>query len=158
MQNAPDLDPAVLALRRFRVIFNAVKGHFQQVEKITGTGAAQLRAMSILREQPGIRLSELAQRMDIKQSTASNLVKTLISRNMVVSARNEDDRRVLQLHLLPAGEKILQRMKEPYIGVLPKALQALPATTLQELNENLDLLIEQMQVDFGAELTPLAHL
>lgn len=158
MHNAPDLDPAVLALRRFRVIFNAVKGHFQQVEKITGTGAAQLRAMSILREQPGIRLSELAECMDIKQSTASNLVKTLISRNMVVSARNDEDRRVLQLHLLPAGEKILLRMKEPYIGVLPKALQALPAATLHELNENLDSLIEQMQVDFSAELTPLAHL
>lgn len=152
------IDPAVQALRRFRVIFKAVKGHFQQVEKITGTGAAQLRAMSILREQPGIRLSELAHRMDIKQSTASNLVKTLISRSMVVSARDKVDRRVLQLHLLPDGDKVLQRMKAPYIGVLPKALQTLPAATLQQLNEHLDLLIEQMQLDFSAEQTPLAHL
>jgi len=153
------VDPAVQALRRFRVIFNAVRTHFQQVEKTTGTGAAQLRALSLLRERPGLRMSTLAQAMDIHQSTASNLLKTLIERKMVAASRDGTDRRVLHLHLLPAGEKVLQRLQAPYIGVLPMALQALPPSTLRRLNSNLDLLIEQMQAgDTGAALTPLAHL
>lgn len=152
------VDPAVQALRHFRVIFNAVRTHFQQVEKVTGTGAAQLRAMSILRAQPGIRLSELAQAMDVHQSTASNLVKTLIGRKMVAATRDSADRRVQHLHLLPAGSQVLQRIKAPYIGVLPKALQSLPPSTLRHLNSHLDLLIEQMQADSTAALTPLVHL
>jgi DNA-binding MarR family transcriptional regulator len=157
-QDSSDVEPAVQALRRFRVIFNAVRTHFQQVEKITGTGAAQLRAMSILREQPGIRLSELARVMDIHQTTASNLVKTLIGRKMVAASRDGADRRVQHLHLLPAGDQVLQRMKAPYIGVLPKALQSMPPSTLRRLNSHLDLLIEQMQTDSTAALTPLVHL
>jgi DNA-binding MarR family transcriptional regulator len=153
-----DVEPAAQSLRRFRVIFNAVRTHFQQVEKATGTGAAQLRAMSILREQPGIRLSELARTMDIHQSTASNLVKTLIARKMVAATRDSADRRVQQLHLLPAGSQVLQRIKAPYIGVLPKALQSLPPSALHRLNSHLDLLIEQMQADSTAALTPLVDL
>lgn len=149
---------AVQALRRFRVIFNAVKTHFQQVEKITGVGAAQLRALSIMREQPGIRVSELARAMDIHQSTASNLVKTLIARKMVATAKDGMDRRVLHLHLLPASDKVLQRIRGPFIGVLPQALKTLEPKTLKRLNADLDQLIEAMQTDERAALTPLAQL
>lgn len=151
------IDPAVQALRRFRVIFDSVRTHFQQVEKLTGTGAAQLRALSILRERPGIRLSELAQAMDVHQSTTSNLVKTLIERGLVSTARDEVDRRVLRLRLLPAGARVLQRLRAPYIGVLPKALGSLPPATLQRLNADLDTLIATMHIDTAAAMTPLAE-
>lgn len=162
--NVPRLSPAadaighdVQALRRFRVIFNAVRSHFQQVEKLTGTGAAQLRALSILRERPGICLSELAQAMDVHQSTASNLVKTLLKREFISTTQNGSDRRVRHLHLQTAGIKILQRMGSPYIGVLPKALSTLPPHTLQRLNSDLDELIAAMHIDDTAALTPLAE-
>jgi len=147
---------AVQALRRFRLIFNAVRTHFRQVEKQTGTGAAQLRALSILQGQPGLRLSELAEAMDIHQSTASNLLKTLQERELVTTRRDEEDRRALRLQLLPAGSEILQRMGEPYIGVLPKALARLPEPSLERLNAELDVLIQTMALDDSAALTPLA--
>ncbi len=152
------VDPAVESLRRFRQIFAAVRTHFRQVEQITGTGAAQLRALSLLREQPGLRVNELARAMDIHQSTASNLVKTLVDRQLVTSLRNGSDARVLHLHLLPAGEKILQRLQGHYIGVLPQALQSLPPRVLKRLNADLDLLLAAMQADGKAALSPLASL
>ena len=43
------------ALRRFRRVFNAVKTHFQQVEKRAGVGGAQLWALSVIGARPGIR-------------------------------------------------------------------------------------------------------
>jgi len=150
-------DPATQALRRFRVIFDSVRTHFQQVERLTGAGAAQLRALSILRERPGIRLSELAQAMDVHQSTTSNLVKTLIERGLITTTRDESDRRVLRLRLLPAGTRVLQRLRAPYIGVLPKALSGLPPATLQRLNADLDTLIAAMHIDTTAAMTPLAE-
>ncbi len=152
------VDPAVESLRRFRQIFSAVRTHFHQVEQITGTGAAQLRALSLLREHPGLRMSELARAMDIHQSTASNLVKTLVDRRLVSGLRNGPDARVLHLNLLPAGESVLQRLRGHYIGVLPQALQHLPPRVLKRLNADLDLLLTAMQADGKAALSPLASL
>lgn len=154
----PEADPAVQALRRFRRVFAAVRTHFRQVEQITGTGAAQLRALSLLRERPGLRISELAQAMDIHQSTASNLVKTLLERKLLSSTRSGSDARVLHLSLLPAGEKVLQRLQGHYVGVLPQALQALPPRVLKRLNADLDLLLDAMQADGAAARSPLASL
>lgn len=152
-------DPAVESLRRFRQVFAAVRAHFRQVEQITGTGAAQLRALSLLRVHPGLRISELAQAMDVHQSTASNLVKTLVERKLLSSARNGADARVLHLSLLPAGEKVLQRLQgQHYIGVLPQALQTLPPRVLKRLNADLDLLLAAMQADTAAAKSPLASL
>lgn len=153
-----DADPAVQALRRFRQIYAAVRTHFRQVEQRTGTGAAQLRALTLLRERPGLRVSELAQAMDIHQSTASNLVKALVERQLVLATRSGSDARVQQLRLLPAGDKILQRLRGHYIGVLPQALQALPPEVLARLNADLDRLLQAMQADDSAARSPLASL
>ncbi len=152
-------DPAVESLRRFRQIFAAVRTHFRQVEQVTGTGAAQLRALSLLRERPGLRISELAQAMDIHQSTASNLVKTLVDRKLVSGLRSGQDARVLHLNLQPAGERVLQCLQgQHYIGVLPQALQTLPARALKRMNADLDLLLAAMQADHAAAKSPLTSI
>lgn len=46
--------PARQVLRQFRVIFNAVKVHFRQVERESGLGGAQVWALSVVAESPGI--------------------------------------------------------------------------------------------------------
>lgn len=47
-------DPAAQVLRRFRLVFNAVKSHFQQVEKQAGIGGAQIWALSVIAAAPDI--------------------------------------------------------------------------------------------------------
>src|SRR3990167_10270887 len=60
---------AAVVLRQFRVVFNAVKTHFQHVERQAGVGGAQLWALSVVAGHPGIGVGELALKMDIHQST-----------------------------------------------------------------------------------------
>ncbi len=130
---SPDADTeqaAVLVLRQFRQVFNAVKSHFQQVEKTVGMGGAQVWALSVVREQPGIGVGALAKAMSVHQSTASNLVRTLIEREMIVAVKQGADRRAVQLNLLPAGAKVLKNAPGPFAGVLPDALKALSPDTL----------------------------
>src|ERR1700759_5414636 len=124
---------AVAVLRQFRQVFNAVKAHFQQVEKTVGMGGAQVWALSVVRDNPGIGVGALAKAMSIHQSTASNLVRTLIDREMVVAAKQGADRRAVQLNLLPAGAKVLKNAPGPFAGLLPDALKSLPAETLERL-------------------------
>ena len=116
---------AARVLRQFRQIFNAVKTHFQQVEKQVGLGGAQVWALSVIRDTPDIGMGSLARTMNIHQSTASNLVKTLVERGLVGVARHGADRRAVMLRLLPAGGKVLRRSPGPFSGVLPEALASL---------------------------------
>lgn len=131
-------------LRQFRVIFNAVKTHFQQVEKAAGIGGAQVWALSILAEEPGIRVGALAKRMDIHQSTASNMVRALVDQELVLMQRDALDKRAYGLSLSPAGQVVLDKAPAPLAGVLPQALESLDALTLQRLNTDLDRIIYQL--------------
>ncbi len=150
-------DPAGRVLRQFRLIFNAVKTHFQQVEKKTGVGGAQLWAMSIVEAQPGIGMNGLALCMDVHQSTASNLVKTLVERGLVATVREGVDRRKVQLKVLPAGRRLLKRAPVPFTGVLPQALASLDARTLTRLEGDLARLIPQLKTKARDANIPLGQ-
>ncbi|HEY8974818.1 MAG TPA: MarR family winged helix-turn-helix transcriptional regulator [Burkholderiaceae bacterium] len=154
-----DHDQAAIAvLRQFRQVFNAVKSHFQQVEKTVGMGGAQVWALSVVREQPGIGVGALARAMSIHQSTASNLVRTLIDRDMLVAVKQGADRRAVQLNLLPAGARVLRNAPGPFAGLLPDALKALPPETLARLQSDLDQVIVRIAADEAAAHVPLAGL
>ena len=151
-------EKTTLVLRRFRVVFNAVRSHFQQVESQAGLGGAQIWALSVVRDRPGIGVSGLAAAMDIHQSTASNLVRAMLKRELIQAVKGLTDRRSIELSILPAGLEVLGRVSGPFEGVLPTALAQLPPQTLDRLEEDLRALIAVLHADETAEQTPLAHL
>ena len=145
-------------LRRFRQVFTAVRSHFQQVEKRAGIGGAQFWALGVIGERPGIGVTELARAMHVHQSTTSNLVRGLVERGLVRTAREGSDRRAVQLHLTPQASPVLERAPGPYAGVLPQALERLDAATLARLEADLSRLVEALGVGDDAPATPLAQL
>jgi len=149
---------AIQVLRQFRQVFNAVKSHFQQVEKTVGMGGAQVWALSVVRDHPGIGTGALAKAMSIHQSTASNLVRGLIDREMVVARKQGADRRAVQLNLLPAGARVLKNAPGPFAGLLPDALKALPSDTLARLQGDLAQLIVMIDADESGASIPLSAL
>lgn len=150
-------DPAQV-LRRFRVVFNAIRTHFQQIEKQVGLGGAAVWALSVVRDQPGVGVGGLAQAMDIHQTTASNLVKTLRSKELISLSKDEQDRRSVQLNILPAGLALLGRVSGPFEGVLPEALGKLPPATLARMDQDLGELIKVLKADDDAAGIPLSDL
>lgn len=150
--------PEVRVLRRFRLVFNAVKTHFQHVEKRAGVGGAQLWALSVIRAHPGIGVNSLASLMDIHQTTASNLVKALVTADMIAAEKNAPDRRAVQLRILPAGTRVLKKAPGPFAGVLPDALATLDAKTLERMDHDLALLIAALNADERAAGIPLAQM
>ncbi|WP_295957676.1 MarR family winged helix-turn-helix transcriptional regulator [Rhodoferax sp.] len=151
--------PATTAqvLRRFRVVFNAVRSHFQQVENQVGLGSAQVWALSVVRDQPGIGMGGLAKGMDIHQSTASNLVKALLRKALIRMDKAPEDWRNVRLHILPSGIAVLDQVPGPFAGVLPLALGKLPQASLQRLDQDLAELIVLLKADEQAGGIPLAE-
>jgi len=157
---ADEGDPAThqTVLQQFRIVFNAVKTHFQQVERKAGIGGAQLWALSIIREQPGIGVKALAAALNVRQPTASIIVRNLSQQGLVDAGRDGPDRRSVQLHIAAEGRKVLRRAPGPFSGVLPQALQALDPATLRLLTTGLAQLILHLDADDRAATTPLSGL
>jgi DNA-binding MarR family transcriptional regulator len=153
-----DNESPTRVLQQFRIVFNAVKAHFQQVERKAGVGGAQVWALSIVRDRPGLGVNELARALSVRQPTASNLVKSLSQQGLIEVRREGADRRAVQLHILPAGRGVLRRVPGPFAGVLPEALATLDPATLQRLEADLDALIKVLGVDERAGTIPLAQL
>lgn len=150
-------DASVLVLRKLRLVFNAVKGHFRDVEKKAGVAGAQVWALSVIREKPGVGVNELAKAMDIHQSTASNLLKPLIEGRMVVANRDEADRRALRLKITARGLAVLKKAPGPVTGVLPDALSKLDIETLMRLDKDLAGLIAVLNTDRRGARMPLGQ-
>lgn len=153
----PPIQPSQV-LRRFRVVFSAVRSHFKQIEKQVGLGGAQVWALSVVRDQPGVGMGELARCLDVHQSTASNLVRSLQKKELIRMDKDATDKRHVHLHITPQALALLADVPGPFEGVLPAALAQLDPTTLQRLDHDLVALIGLLKADESASTIPLAQL
>ena len=148
---ATEPDAVAQVLRRLRVVFNAVRKHFRSVEARAGIPGAQVWALALVADHPGIGVGELARAMHVHQSTASNLLRSLMAGGLVRSERAGADRRAVQLVVTAAGRKLLVKAPPPLTGLLPEALGRLDARTLARLDRDLSKLVLQLGADARGE-------
>jgi len=143
-------------LQRFRVLIRTAQRHSQWIERQSGVTGAQLWALQELSEVPGLRVGELAGKMALHQSTASNMVDKLESAKLIRKERTSADQRVVRLYLTDAGQDLLKRSPSPARGVLPEALRLLDEEALLRLQRELDGLLRQIKdLDEGFGMQPL---
>lgn len=144
---------------KLRVVFSSARRQSREIEKSCGATAGQLWALSELDKHPGLRVSELARALHIKNSTASNLLDRLEQRGWLRRERNGTDQRVVQLYLSPPGARLLASCPVPPRGVVSEALHTIPLDSLENLDQSLEDVIARLALkDTGAALTPLTKL
>jgi DNA-binding MarR family transcriptional regulator len=141
--------PAAEALRRFRTIFRSVRTGFQEAEQRCGIPGSQLWALSVVVQNPGVRVKELAQAMAIQQSTASNLVEQLVRQTLISRERSITDQRSVRLHPTERGRSLVAQAQQPLTGMLPHALSRLDPHRLQQLTTLLDEVVSSMRPGRG---------
>ena len=107
---------------------------------------AQLWALWELYEHPGLRVSELAARLSLRQSTVSNLIDQLARAEHLERKRTDSDLRAVRLYLTRSGQRIVKKAPQPARGVLPDALESLQARDLKELNARLTERLRAMKI------------
>lgn len=143
-------------LKKFRIVIRAAQRHSAWVEKQCGVSGAQLWVMQELHEHSGLRVGEIADRLAIHQTTASNLLDSLEKRGYVVKTRDREDQRVVKLALSDQGVELLLRAPAPARGLLPEALQKLDVQNLLKLSEGLQALLTCIAgEDTGHGMQPL---
>jgi len=154
-ERKPSVSP-LSVLQRFRVLIRMAQRHSQWIERKSGVTGAQLWALQELSEASGLRVGELAAKMALHQSTASNMVDKLESAKLIRKERTSADQRVVRLYLTEAGKELLDRSPSPARGVLPEALRLLDEDALLRLQRELDGLLRQIKdLDEGFGMQPL---
>jgi len=150
---------ALDVLKLFRIIFKSANRHFHQIEKVAGIGGASLWALSEIAEADQLTVTELATRMSIHQSTASNLLDKMGAEGYIEKIRSTSDRRVVHVMLTEQGRDALVKAPLPHRGMLPDALMRLDPATLAELNQHLLELVAGMKgAHAGAAFEPLGKV
>jgi DNA-binding MarR family transcriptional regulator len=146
-------------LKNFRIIFNSVKKHFSQIEEMCGVSSSQLWVLWELHKTPGLKVTELAYKLSIHQSTASNLIEKLAKKAFISKKREDQDQRVVRLYLTQAGKEVVSKAPGSPRGVLREAIDHLPAQDLMLLQQSLESLIGQIKLKDEADaMKPLTHI
>lgn len=111
----------------------ALYGMFRQMSMAPGSRSLQKikttpqegRALGWLNQHGPALMSELADAMDIPLSTATSVVNRLVEKKQVTRQRSEEDRRIVRVHLTPAGQRLSQRMLEVHLEASKLLLEKL---------------------------------
>ena len=143
-------------LQKFRIIVSAAQKYSQRVEKQLGVTGAQLWIMKEIDVTPGLRVGEVAKKLAIHQTTASNLLDALEKKEMICKSRQETDQRIVNLTLTEKGRLLMQKAPEPVRGLLPEALSQMKSDDLMLLGESMNILLQSIQqVDEEFAMQPL---
>lgn len=111
----------------------------QELLKPFGLTVQQYNVLRILRGQQGKPMTVLAitERMMDKMSNASRLVDKLLEKHLVLRRECPNDRRAVDILILPAGLELLDQVNQVQIN-WGKHFDALGQKKLEEMNQLLD--------------------
>ena len=146
-------------LKLFRVLMRSMDTHYRQVERRSRLGGAQLWALAEIASAPQLTIGDLAGRMAIHVSTASNLVRRLEGLGLVARRREPGDRRRVALAITAAGRRRLNAAPKPTQGLLQEALASLPRQRISALEADLEFLLARMRhIDKRGSGTPISEI
>jgi DNA-binding MarR family transcriptional regulator len=147
-----------VVLRQIRELFRVSQEHFKRIEARCGVSGVQVWAAAELRARPGMTISELAHALSVHLSTASNLLDRMETNGLVRRERSRRDQRVVRVYVTASGSRILRKAPKPVQGVIPDALERMPAAGLSRLHRDLGRLLALARIrDRGAAMRPLAE-
>ncbi|HJV79318.1 MarR family winged helix-turn-helix transcriptional regulator [Noviherbaspirillum sp.] len=146
-------------LKKLRIVIRAAQRHSAWIEKQCGLSGAQLWMLQELHDFPGLRVGEIASKLAIHQTTASNLLDALVKNGYVQKTRDPQDQRVVKLMLAKKGSELLKKAPKPARGLLAEALGKLDHGGLSELDKGLQALLDVIeQGDDASGMQPLSFM
>ena len=126
--------------KELRYISHLIKQKGREILSNYTITPPQFVALQWLHESGDMTIGDLSQKMYLAFSTTTDLVDRMEKNELVQRVRDEQDRRVVRIHLLPEGERIIQEVIEKRQNYLRDLLQDFEVDEAQELLELLEKL------------------
>lgn len=120
-----------------RRIFQAVTDFTKQAERVTGLTGPQLWAVKVIAERKSIRVSDLAKSMYLHPTTVVGILDRLEVQGLIERKRSRADRRVVDVELTAAGEKLVTNSPDVASSMLVKGLEQMGDDTLVRIHEGM---------------------
>ncbi|MGJ3439455.1 MarR family winged helix-turn-helix transcriptional regulator [Pseudomonas sp. Je.1.5.c] len=86
----------------------------------------QKAALVVISQTPGLTQNALASQLFMDRNTIADMVKRLCANKLIVRSTAKEDARAYQLHLAPAGARLLERVLPKDVEVEQRLLETLP--------------------------------
>ena len=133
--------------RNMRYINGIIKHKGREILKNYAITTPQFIALQWLLEDGDLTIGELSRKINLAFSTTTDLVDRMEKNELVERTRDTKDRRVVRIHLLPVGRKIIREVIDQRRVYLSQVLSDVPADKVDVLDDVLELLLEKMQWD-----------
>lgn len=111
---------------------------------------AQVEILQRLREEPGLRVNDLAVRHRLANNTVSTLIQQMVVADLVARTEDPNDRRAVRLHLSTAGLTMLtawQHAHEQRLEIAMDHLTPTDRTAILTVLPALSRLVDQLETD-----------
>ena len=135
---SPETRTALIAYLDALALAEPVQASLWQVAEITLT---QLQVLRALREGPQT-LGKLGQANALSPTSVTRIVDRLERRGLVGRRRESEDRRLVQVHLEPAGERLMGEIHVLRGTAIHRAVDAMTSGERRQLTSSLRRLVE----------------
>lgn len=127
-----------------RYIASIIKEQGRKILKNYTITPPQFSALQWLLEHGDMTIGDLSNRMFLAFSTTTDLVDRMENSQLVKRVRDEKDRRVIRVHLLPEGIRIIEEVIQKRQEYLQDVLVNYSAQEIQQFSGLLAKLHEEM--------------
>jgi len=132
--------------KRLRHISGAIKQNGRKILNNYPITSPQFIALQWLIEEGNLTIGELSQKNGLAFSTTTDLVDRMEKNNLVKRIKDENDRRVVRIHVLNKGRNIIKEVIHKRQDFLGDVLENFSPSQVGELSELLKNLQKQMKI------------
>jgi len=131
-------------------------GESKKIQKEYGVSIPQVLCLNFLRDSPQFQSTQgdIRKFLNLNSSTASGIINRLEKKGYIARLPKSGDKRVVNISLTSAGDKLLKNIPSLLHEQLTTKLQTLDARSLQQIEESLNTLIKLLDLQ-SVEASPL---
>ncbi len=148
--NTPEIeytDEVAHMEKELRYIAAIIKQHGRKILSNYTITPPQFVALQWLFEHGDMTIGELSNRMFLAFSTTTDLVDRMEKNSLVKRVRNTQDRRVVQIHLLSEGERVIEEVIDKRRHYLNTVLADFDEQQVKVFSDLLTKLHQEMKKD-----------
>ena len=146
-------------LIKIRKIVRSVDIESKKIQKEYGVSIPQVLCLSFLHESPNYQSTqgEIRKFLNLNSSTVSGIVDRLEKKGLLARLPKAGDKRVVNIALTSAGDKLLNNRPSLLHEQLSEKLQKLDEEKFKKVEESLNTLITLLEIE-DVEASPLITL
>ncbi|MGB9857472.1 MAG: MarR family winged helix-turn-helix transcriptional regulator [Dictyoglomaceae bacterium] len=105
------------SIELYGVFKEVIREHFIRREKLLSglkLYRGQAPMLLLLSERDGLTQKEIAEKMKIKPSTVAIMIRRMKKRDLIITKRDEEDKRFSRVYLTDEGRKFICKLKKTY--------------------------------------------